>query len=318
MANLLFSLNDYIAYVFASHKKKLLVEGADDNRLFNRLIDVFDNQRALVDIDDASQLIEFGNGISNREKVEQVCSVIRKTSFANKLVGFVDREYRGFVLNPLIVDEICSHNIDGRLIWTRGHSIENYYFDYETLKIPISSLSTTKYYQEALRLFEKVFDQVISLACATSLVGLEIKNYQILRSAITWEVLMIKNETINVELSALETVLLERNVSELLVNIIIQRFEHYKNLILSADREIVRWMCHGHIGLTFIWAAFKRSVFEVSQANGILSPTNEVNHALETREEIRFNLCAARWIERSLRKECVFPYEVLQMLDLLQ
>ena len=97
MSNLQFTLDDYIIYIFASHKKRLLVEGSDDYRLFCRLFDLFTEKGASIDIDDASCLIGFETAIGNREKVELVCSTLRGKDFSNKFVGFVDRDYRGFL-----------------------------------------------------------------------------------------------------------------------------------------------------------------------------------------------------------------------------
>ena len=317
MATLQYTLNDYIAYVFTSHKKKLLVEGSYDNSLFNRLIDVFDKQRNLVDVDDASQLIGFEQAIGNREKVELVCSTIERTNFSEKLVGFVDRDYRGFNWNPELQDEIQAHFINGRLVWTRGHSIENYYFDFHTLREPISSLSTTPYYHAALRVFETIFEKTIRLACVASLVGIEIGNYRMIKSAITWETLTMIGNDLQIDLLKLERTLRKRNTPENTITQILDRIDFYTDLVLPADYEIVRWMCHGHIGLSFIWAAFKRSVFEVSKADGCRNPKTEVSHAVEVRDEIRFNSCALKWIDRSLGNECTFPSEILFMLELL-
>jgi hypothetical protein len=317
MPTLQFTLNDYISYVLTSHKRKLLVEGSDDNRLFNRLVDVFDKQRKLVDIDNASQLIGFDQPIGNREKVELVCSTIEGTKFSEKLVGFVDREYRGFNWNLELQDQIQAHYVSGRLVWTRGHSIENYYFDFNTLRDPISTLSTTIYYQSALRLFEKIFEKAVRLACVASLLSVEIGNYQIIKSAMTWEMLSIIDNDLTIDLTKLTRTLRKKNAPENIINLIKDRFDYYNGLVFTADYEIVRWICHGHMGLSFIWAAFKRSVYEVSKADGCEDPKNEVNRALEARDEIRFNTCAIKWIERSLGNECTFPSEILRMLSLI-
>jgi hypothetical protein len=232
-------------------------------------------------------------------------------------VGFVDRDFRGFSWHPALQDNIKAHQVDGILVWTRGHSVENYYFEFETLREPISELSTTRYYQLALDLFEENFEKVIRLACILSLLGLEIGNYQIIRSNISWKIFYLSGGKICVDLPALERALKTRNVPDITINQVVTRYSYWEELVFKADYDIVRWMCHGHMGLAFIWATFKRLVFEVSNNEGSLRPESEVEHALEAKEEIRFNACARKWVERSLGNECVFPFEVLKMLELV-
>ncbi len=317
MPNLQLSMDDYIAYTLMSLKRRLLVEGADENRLFNRLFDNFDKERIKVDVDDASCLIGFSPPIGNREKVEMVCSQIRGTRFEDKLVGFVDREFRGFQWNSKMEDEYRYHRVDGRLIWTRGHSIENYYLDTKTLEIPIATLSTTSYYREALALFKKNFEIIVRLACAASLVGLEIGNFQIIRNAITWEVFRLNNDELNFEFALLQSALEQGGIQRKESKYIIDRLTYWISIVSRADFDIVRWMCHGHIGLSLIWASYYRMVFEVSKSNGNTNPRREVSHSINVRDEIRFNVCGAKWIERALGNDDIFPYEVLRMLNLV-
>lgn len=317
MAALQYTLNDYIAYIIVSNKKRLLVEGPDDNHLFNRLFDVFDKDRNRVDVDDASSLIGFSEPIGNREKVELVCSKIKNTMYEKKLVGFVDREFRGFLWNPDLWDDIRCHQVDGRVVWTRGHSIENYYFDFKTLKDPISTLSSTPYYRMALDMLERNFETVIRLACAASLTGMEIGNYQILRNVISWEVFKVSDGEISINLSNIASLCRKKKIEKALISQIIDRFPFWETLTFKADFDIVRWMCHGHMGLTFIWSSFQRMVFEVSLINGSKHPRKEIAHSLEARDEIKFIACAKKWIERALGNEDIFPFEVLTMLELV-
>jgi hypothetical protein len=314
MGNLQFTLNDYILYVFASHKTRLLVEGSDDYRLFNRLIRAFSKTEVDIDIDDASCLIGFESAVSNREKVEMVCDVLKGKSFEDKLTGFVDREYREFTVNPELRDNLNSHKVDGRLAWTRGHSVENYYFDFEILQIPISTLSTTIYHQLALDLFRENFEQIIKTACAASLLGLEIGNYQIIRGNINWQTFDVDKNIIKLNLATFEHTLRTRNVPTTLIARIVSRYPFWEELVNRTDFDIVRWICHGHTGLSFIWSSYKRLVFDVSQKQGCPRPEREVEHALDTKEEIRFNACAQRWIEKTIVNEVAFPLQVLQLL----
>lgn len=316
MATLQFTINDYVAYVFASHKKRLLVEGNDDYQLFTRLIHAVTKGESGIEIDDASCLIGFDRPVANREKVELVCDLIRGKPFSAKLTGFVDREFREFVFTPELQDNIKDHHVDGRLVWTRGHSVENYYFDFSTLQSPISALSSTRYQQLALELFERNFEWIIRMACVSSFLGMELGNFQIIRSNVSWQVFDIIEEKIVLNVGAFEKALKAKNVRSETIQQITSRYSYWEELVSRADFDIVRWACHGHIGLSFIWSTYKRFVFEVGQRRGIQRPEREVDRALEAKEEIRFITCAQNWIERALGNEGVFPYQLLQMLDI--
>lgn len=316
MSALQYTLNDYILYIFASHKRRLLVEGSDDFRLFSRLIYTFSKESNQIEIDDASSLIGFDHPISNREKVEMVCELVKGKSFSNKLTGFVDREFREFTLEPNLGDSLKAHRVDSRLVWTRGHSVENYYFEFENLCDPISTLSTARYHRFALNIFERNFERIIRMACVSSLLGLEVGNYQIIRNNISWKIFDVNEDIINLNLNAFEQALRAKDVREEFIQLITSRYSYWEELVNKAEFDIVRWLCHGHIGLTFIWSTYKRLIYEVSRDQGNPRPEREVERAIDTKEEIRFNACAQKWIERSLGNDCVFPYEILKLLEI--
>ena len=78
-------------------------------------------------IDSAEMIRECEGVFSNREKVEYIHALAADHA---KLAGWVDREFRMFAVGPSIVNELKGHNVlDASLFWTRGHSIENYFFD---------------------------------------------------------------------------------------------------------------------------------------------------------------------------------------------
>jgi len=48
---------------------------------------------------------------------------------AERSIGFVERELRYFDLEDCIHDLIGDHKAVNHLVWSRGHSIENYFFE---------------------------------------------------------------------------------------------------------------------------------------------------------------------------------------------
>lgn len=83
-------------------------------------------------------------GPSKRERVEYVCAKALNTPEARKLVGFVDREFREFEQGDTLRDLLDGHQTVGRVVWSRGHSIENYNLDGYILRQSLRNHS--KYY----------------------------------------------------------------------------------------------------------------------------------------------------------------------------
>ncbi len=317
MTSIPFTPSDYLSYTLVSKKKRLLVEGPDDNRFFNRLLDRFDKSRTLVDVDDARMLQGFNQITSNRDKVEAICELINETQFADKLVGFVDREYRGFIIADELRDSIGDHYVNGRLVWSRGHSIENYYFEFDILSDPFAALSTTSYYSQASRLFEMNLETIIRIACAAGLTGEEIGNFQILKSNISWDTYDFTDNILSLNLSLLEIKLQRMNVPPKMIDSIKDRLPFWIHKVNKVDFDVVRWLCHGHLGLAFIWAAYKKCVYVSSLANGCLCPEAEVSHTLEARDEMKFLACARRRVEKVPENGAAFPFIGLNMLNLI-
>lgn len=126
----------------------------------------------------------------------------------------------------------------------------------------------------------------------------------------------MNNEEISIDTKGLEKLLRQRKAPKELVDNLDSRYKHWEQLVLKADFDIVRWMCHGHMGIAIIWASYKAAVFEASKQAGASKPSTEVEHALEAKDEIRFNACAQRWAERALGNESTFPLDVLRMLEI--
>jgi hypothetical protein len=111
-------------------KRTLLVEGIKDKQIIERLLIETKgddpNDCDLV-IDTAEQFRDCPGIMSNREKVEYIHGIVSNHS---KLGGWVDREFRLFAVEQTVKDQLSDHNVvHASLFWTRGHSIENYFFD---------------------------------------------------------------------------------------------------------------------------------------------------------------------------------------------
>mgnify|MGYP006295611663 CR=1 FL=1 len=326
MTTLKYTMSGYRSLLSYSHQRHLLVEGADDKRAFSLFLDELFERLApagieSVRIDSAQDLIECDEA-GNRQKVEMVCESVSGKPYAERIVGFVDREFREFDRHPDLADSVKGHRISDRLIWSRGHSIENYYFDFDTLRSPLREFSVIDRFRDALALFKAVFATTIRLACAASLAGDEIGMLSLVKGSVGRDVLEVDNSEeplLTLNLGAWRSNLMARlKASEGIAERLTDRFQYWCARVEEADFHVVRWMCHGHIGLAFIWAVYSRCVLEVCQRHGRRETDAEADarRVLKAEESVRFNACAARWVERSLGDHCSFPIQVFELLGL--
>ena len=306
----------YRAMVRMSKFKYILVEGRDDIIVFKYLIEGFLGKRSDIQFHGAHQ-IRFGSNIGNRERVENIAESLKDKKYAKRFVGFVDREFRGFDLGGEVKDVLDKHNVINWLVWARGHSIENYYFDFSILRRALRHHSVTLYFDEALDLFKRNLKRIITLACAVGLAGNECGMLQPVKSSIDWTALEFDASDLIVNSTRWSTILLNKKKMRLEdVNSLVETFQRWLTKITATDFNIVRWLCHGHIGITVIWAAYARCVFEVCQRTGYEDARGEANNVLRANETVRCNGCASEWVQQAVNKACEYPREIFSLLDL--
>jgi len=307
-----FTPTDYRAYVQISQKRHLLVEGRDDKRAFKVLLDEVDLKfgigcSAEIDIDTASDLVEFSSPLGNREKVEHIAASISGRQYAERFVAFVDREFREFRIGNVLEDFTSASKIVDRLIWSRGHSLENYYFNLEILRAPFRDLSVIPDFDKALNLLDRVFESAIRMACAASLTGLELDLLWLVKNCIHWQTLRINNEAITFDVDDWKKRLQSQGPPGCDTAMIVERFEHWRKIVEGTGLEIARFLCHGHIGFSYIWAAYARCVYEVT------NNATEVTRVLRADESLRLNATASSWA-RFFRGSHNYPCDVLRLL----
>ncbi len=325
MRSLQFDTPSYRSHVRFSRKKHILVEGPTDKRVFTLFIDAlsrkYETINGLSDIKiDTAALIK-GNGIGQREKIEIICQSMSNEIFDGKFVGFVDREFREFEQVPRIADLIRSHKIEGSLVWSRGHSIENYIFDFDLLRNPLKHFSVTDKFREALDLFEDIFEDVIRLACALSLTGYELEKLILVKGSVSPEILEIR-EDMKTELAINEDKWKDNlvNLSRVQTdqaNEIVAKYHFWEQVVKDSDFDSVRWLCHGHIGIAFIWSAYSKCVFDVclNECHDIQIARAEARKVLKADESVRFNACASEWVERAIGDHYDYPFAVFDLLN---
>ena len=144
MSRLQLNYDEFINLVRMSKDSHILLEGSQDKAFFDILCQAVgvislgvNFQSPSVAITTAEVIKSDSTILGNRDKVEKVSELIRGQPFQCRFVGFVDREFREFKFAKSIRDEVRAQRCVGRLIWSRGHSIENYMFDFDVIKEPL-------------------------------------------------------------------------------------------------------------------------------------------------------------------------------------
>lgn len=326
MSGAAFDPASYRTWLRMSRDRHLLVEGRDDKQVFELFLEALSRHpnsaesiRGVV-IDVAENLIDFGTGVGNREKVERVCESVSGSRWAERLVGFVDRDFRGFERGAVLRDSLQEHRVSGRVVWSRGHSIENYYFDFDTLRQPLCALSDCPEFRKALSLFEVVFEPTVRLACAASLAGEQLGKLGLVKGSADQAIFEIcpgEEGPLAVDVGKWRGILTGRHhATSELAQQLVERFLLWNAKVRTCDFRVVRWLCHGHVGLAYIWAAYSACVLEACRREGYGpgDAAREARRVLQLRWSARFGACAGEWVRRALGNHCLYPVEVFRLL----
>lgn len=313
--------NDYLLYLFNSEKKHVLVEGKSEKVAFENLRFELEIDKKDFQIDSAEDLINFEDdcghfmGLGNRRKIEEIClSVYEHNSrikeediYIDRFVGFVDREFDKFRIGETIYDDMHDHQIKRRLVFSRGHSIENYLFDIRILFEALREFGP-EYFQEAINLYQEIWPNSLKLACAVSVASYQMGRYKLIRNSIKWELLNINSPIVSIDQDSWKRNLcdinhLERARAE-------EFFEHLNvwiSRVENIDLEIMRWVCHGHIGFSLLMKIYAACLF-------IVSGERYLANAACKQENDKLNTCIIWWTRRMREKLGDYPLVVFSML----
>lgn len=289
-----YDFESYLSYIIISDEKHLLVEGKDDKRFITDIFYEFDLDEK-IQIESVEQISDFPdeeNLRENRQKVEFVCRQAK-----SELFGFVDREFREFEIDKRIIDNIGDHKIDDNLLWSRGHSIENYCFSFESYKNPLKAQTLEDCFIEAIKIYENIFPDILRCACKLSYVAWRLGIINKLNQNYFREVITFQNSSFNLDFDKLLMLLNQRHV--------IVDEEKYRSLsataqtlIESTDIETIRWFIHGHIGLEFLWTSYQVVLVECAARSGQKNPQKCAQQVAKLDPSQRFHSCLAEWFRQ--------------------
>ena len=325
MPSLKYTPSDYRSLLQMTSTTHLLVEGSSDKRVFMLLFDaihsmsMYKGEFPIVDIDTAESLIQFDElpKAGNRDKVELICQSVIGSEAENKLAGFVDREFRDFNLQPNLADNISGHKVNGRLVWSRGHSIENYLFEFIVLHNPLRDFSETEYYREALNTFEFFFDDILIISCALSLAAYEIDAINRVIGTINRGLFDLTDGSLVLDRIAWRELLLSRaGFSNLEVNDLIKQYDKFVKKLPSEDINIVRWLVHGHLGFQVFWIFYSYCVYHVFPGRNHSKKQKEAQKVMSAKLGVRFNRAASSWVGQFSNDYDKYPIDLLNLLGI--
>ncbi len=270
-----YTQQDYLNYIQFSKKKHLLVEGVTDKRIFNLLFDEWEQKQKnninLVNLEvqiDTAEGLNFIDVPRNCDRVKAICQSIETKPYNYKLVGFIDREFNEFAYSSSFEDNLKGHKVEGRLVWSRGHSIENYFFEYSILREHFRGLALD-YFSEALEVFSSQFlESILKIACAVTLASKEIGKIQKIEDRIIQDFFQIINNEFLIKLEFFKENLI-KSKNDFTLEEAEEFYREYINfqdkITLFKDPQIIRWLCHGHIGIKLICLSYDLCIDELAK-----------------------------------------------------
>lgn len=291
----------------------VLVEGPSDRRALVALIERMTGLRRGRDylVDDAEWLKSpDGKIFGNREKVEYYCTQLTRTSVAWKIVGFVDREFREFVHNGTLDDQLNSHRVIDRMVWSRGHSVENYFLDLRVLLPCFRNLSASSDVSEAVDKFVSVFPDLLRVACALTLAGLRFGNLDLVARSLEWCHFQIVADRLGLRVDRwVRSLERKHGLDATRSNRLGRYYRGYRGYATRVSVDVMRWFIHGHIAMAAVWQGFARCLYAVNGRN-----KREIDGFLSTQEGVRLAQCAELWAAAAVSDGMTAPTPVVEML----
>jgi hypothetical protein len=297
-----FTAEEYLKYLEADDTNRhILVEGRDDRRVFELLLRELCHEEGPIIVDSAEAFVNCHP--ENCRIVEDICGKVVDEPYADRLAAFVDREFREFDRALELQDRINGHKVCGRLVWSRGHSVENYLFDFSTLCDPFIAFSPDKF-DVSLDLFEDVFESAVQIACAIGLAAREMSRLGRVRKSINTSMLETGGSEVRINFdgwrASLTGKLTEEEIEELF-----NQFGLWYDRVLEANYSVVRWMCDGHTGFRLIWAVYDLCVQLSGQGS-----------TLKSKSRILFNVCVNSWVRLVWDSPREYPLAVFDLLGI--
>ena len=130
-----------------------------------------------------------------------------------------------------------------------------------------SSLITSALVESALNLFKEILQSVLHVACAISLAARDSQYLSVtkggsIKGCIHWTNLCLRDGKLNIDILKFKEILLKTDSRAEKVENFVEKYKYWYQRLDLVDQEISRWLCHGHIGFSTIWAAYTFCVYQ--------------------------------------------------------
>ena len=281
-------------------RKRLLVEGDSDKFLFDALL----REKGLtnVDVDSVDSVAYSSISGGNRKRVEAVCDAViqQNPGLFSKLLGFVDREFRGLSLSVemgQIARPEWTHYREQNVVRSLGHSLENYLFASQVITRAARVFTNPrKVKDEADRLFFLSYEEVCRCSCMVSLLAFLLSSEKRVFATVQHKIFGIVGDTIVWDKLAWSKLIVEQHLADSTEEWL-AKIEALERLAgeASMSLEDFRLLSHGHIGLRYLWCAYAVAAGEAAARMGEKREA-AVQAILKNGEATLFNATVEAWL----------------------
>lgn len=308
---LVHNLNEYITSVRMSKKKRVLVEGKDDRAHLSNLLNIAIGE-GRIKIDVAAYLkgtcrVTSKNHRAKIQAIHEACK--SKDQFSN-LFLLCDRETHLFNVEDCIKDNLSSENIEGNLFYTRGHSIENYFIDFEIVSVAYQFLTGSEHKLAAIELFEKILPSVIRTIAAISLAAQQVNKLTFPIGVISWTDFKVVDSKIEFNIEHWKAARGD--------DLSIQFAEHYRKCLGKAENTDVitcARICRGHTAMQFLQRIFSLCLYEAAKKDDEKVAEDNAKDFSSIRESVVSNALCQSWLNSIQKGNENFPVELVSTLS---
>jgi hypothetical protein len=151
---------------------------------------------------------------------------------------------------------------------------------------------------EALQLFEVNFEHILRITCALSLAALESELISLVINSLDWQHFKFDNNKIEFNFELWGRHLKQKHkLDEKRSQLILDSFANWFEVAIKTELEVIRWLCHGHIGEAGIWSAYGACIHEICTRVSVPEPDKKVR-SIAKRD--RFTAFVASLIQKYL------------------
>ena len=204
------------------------------------------------------------------------------------------------------------------MVWSRGHSVENYLFDFRCFAEKAKEYLPAEFLSTAVQLFQQVFQDAVRVACALGLAGYHhpTQNLKVMSRAVDWHCLSMDGGRLVLDLERWKQELAQKHMASDWINEGEKQYLKWWVIVSSADYQVVRWLCHGHVGIAAVWAAFARCVYQACSTLTPVERDNLAKAAATANKQIRFRGVVEQWTQQALKSHLECPNVIFRMLGL--